>query len=136
MSSTSGTDRTRRGNHEGSRPIQRKDGRWQVALRYVDVDGLAKRVSVTGRTQKEVRDKAKEVRQRLDRRQPARDARVTVGAFARQWVESTLAVSDRKESTKRLYATLSAKHIEADKLGAVTLDRLTPRRIESGRRCP
>jgi len=120
----------RRGNHEGSRPIQRQDGRWQVALRYIDADGTSKRTTVTGRTQKEARDRAKEVRQRLDKRQPPRDVRKTVGAFSHEWIGSTLEVSDRKESTKRLYAGLAKSHIVGDRLGAVPLDQLTPRRIE------
>jgi integrase len=120
----------RRGNHEGSRPIQRQDGRWQVSLRYIDADGTAKRTTVTGKTQREVRDKAKEVRQRLDKRQPPRDVRKTVGAFSTEWLGSTLEVSDRRESTKRLYASLAKKHIIGDRLGALPLDQLTPRRIE------
>jgi integrase len=121
----------RRGNHEGSQPIQRKDGRWQVSLRYIDADGTAKRTTVTGKTQKEARDKAKEVRQRLDKRQPPRDVRKTVGTFAAEWLGSTLEVSDRKDSTKQLYASLAKSHIVSDRLGTVPLDQLTPRRIEA-----
>src|SRR5665811_1570107 len=97
------TTGSRRGNHEGSRPIQRQDGRWQVALRYIDADGTGKRTTVTGKTQKDVRDRAKEVRRRLDKRQPPRDVRKTVGVFASEWLASTLEVSDRRDSTKRLY---------------------------------
>ena len=122
---------SRRGNHEGSRPVLRQDGRWQVALRYIDADGTAKRTTVTGKTQKDVRDRAKEVRQRLDKRQPPRDVRKTVGVFATEWLGSTLAVSDRKESTKSLYANLAKRHIVSDRLGSVALDQLTPRRIEA-----
>lgn len=125
------TTAARRGNHEGSKPIQRKDGRWQVALRYIDADGTSKRTTVAGKTQKEVRDRAKEVRQRLDKNQPPKDAKVTVGAFTREWIESTLDASERKESTKSLYRTLATKHIANNKLGAVPFDRLTPRRIEA-----
>ena len=46
--------RERRGNGEGSKPVQRKDGRWQVGIRYT-VDGLGKRTTVTGRTTNEAR---------------------------------------------------------------------------------
>jgi integrase len=121
----------RRGNHEGSRPVQRQDGRWQVALRYIDADGTSKRTTVTGKTQKEARDKAKEIRQRLDKRQPPRDVRKTVGAFTAEWLGSTLEVSDRKDSTKQLYGSLARSHILSDRLGSVPLDQLTPRRIET-----
>jgi integrase len=40
-------------------------------------------------------------------------------------------VSDRKDSTKQLYASLAKSHIVSDRLGAVPLDQLTPRRIEA-----
>lgn len=121
----------RRGNHEGSKPIQRKDGRWQVALRYIDAEGLAKRTTVTAGTQKEVRERAKEVRERLDKNQPPKDAKITVAVFTREWIESTLEVSERKESTKALYRALATKHIAGSKLGAVPMDRMTPRRVDA-----
>ncbi len=35
---------SRRANGEGSRPVQRKDGRWQVGIRY-SVDGVGKRTT-------------------------------------------------------------------------------------------
>ena len=41
----------RRGNHEGSQPYHRKDGRWQVGLFYVDpATGEQKRTTVTAKT--------------------------------------------------------------------------------------
>ncbi len=46
---------TRRANGEGSRPVQRKDGRWQILIRHTDADGLSKRVTVTGKSAKETR---------------------------------------------------------------------------------
>lgn len=45
--------------------MQRKDGRWQILIRHTDTDGVRKRVTVTGRTAKETRQKAEEVRARL-----------------------------------------------------------------------
>lgn len=121
---------TRRANGEGSRPVQRKDGRWQVRVRYIDQDGLAKRVCVYGKTSREAREKGEEVRRRIQARQPAKDARITLAAFAEEWIDSTLAVSDRKASTKSMYATLARKHIIDSDLGRGPLDRLTPRKIE------
>ncbi len=38
----------RRGNREGSNPVQRKDGRWHVHVRYTDDNGLGKRTTVYG----------------------------------------------------------------------------------------
>lgn len=125
------TERTRRGNHEGSAPVQRKDGRWQIGFRYVDADGVPRRTTVTGQTAAEARRKAKDVRKRIDANQPAKDKRVTLGAFTREWVASTLAVSDRKASTRSMYASLARHHIVDRPIGGVTLDRLTPRRVEA-----
>ncbi len=120
----------RRGNNEGSAPYQRKDGRWQVLIRYTE-GGVAKRTAVTAKTQAEVRRKVQEVRRRLEAKQPPRDRKATLGEFAEEWIRSTLAVSDRKQTTRSLYASLARKHIIGNDLGSVTLDRLTPRRIEA-----
>lgn len=64
----------RRGNGEGSKPVQRKDGRWQVGIRY-SADGVGKRTTVRGRTAKEARDNAIEVRDRLRAHLPVKTAR-------------------------------------------------------------
>ncbi len=71
----------RRGNREGSNPVQRKDGRWQVHIRYTDDNGVGKRTTVYGKTATEARDKADEVRDRLRAHLPAKDRKVTVAAF-------------------------------------------------------
>jgi hypothetical protein len=34
----------RRGNHEGSTPVKRADGRWQVHVRYRDEHGVPRRM--------------------------------------------------------------------------------------------
>ena len=36
---------TRRANGEGSKPIQRQDGRWQIGIRYIDADRLGDHLS-------------------------------------------------------------------------------------------
>lgn len=122
---------SRRANGEGSAPVQRKDGRWTIGVRYIDADGLAKRTYVYGATAKEARSKAEEVRRRLKARQPAKDATIALGAFVEEWISSTLAVSDRKATTKAMYATLARKHIIDSDLGRGPLDRLTPRKVEA-----
>lgn len=122
---------TRRANGEGSKPRQRKDGRWVVEVRYIDLDGLSKRTTVYGKTAKEAREKGEEVRARIKKRQAPKDAKVTLASFVEEWVGSTLAVSDRKASTKAMYTTLARKHVSDSDLGRSTLDRLTPRKVES-----
>ena len=65
----------RRGNHEGSTPVKRADGRWQVHVRYRDEHGVPRRTTVYGKTAREARDKAEEVRRRLRAHLPVRDKR-------------------------------------------------------------
>lgn len=122
---------TRRANGEGSKPRQRKDGRWVVEVRYIDPDGLSKRTSVYGTTAKEARVKGEEVRDRVKKRQAPKDSKVTVAAFTQEWLESTLAVSDRKATTKSLYTRMARLHIVDSNLGRTTLDRITPRKVEA-----
>lgn len=112
-------------------PVQRKDGRWAINLRYTDPDGVSKRMTVYGKTAKEARDKAGDVRARLRDDLPAKDRKETVGDFATSWISSTLAASDRKESTKTLYGRLVRKHIAGSTIGARTLDKLKPSHVEA-----
>jgi hypothetical protein len=78
--------------------VQRGDGRWQVHIRHTDEDGRSRRYTAYGSTPKEARAKASAVRERLRANLPARDRKVTLGAFAAEWIDSTLAASDRKAS--------------------------------------
>lgn len=123
--------RTRRGNHEGSKPIQRKDGRWQIGLFYVDpATGAQKRTTVTGKTQKAARDNAKALRQRLDAGKPARDSSAKLDQVARTWLDSTLAASDRKASTKAWYANMVEKHVIGSNLGGMPLERIAASSVD------
>ena len=109
---------------------KRPNGSWEARLSYTDVDGTLKRVSVYGKTQREVREKAKAVRDRVDNGAPATDDKVALAAWMARWRETTLAVSDRKESTRSLYASLSRKHIEAGVIGPIPLAKLRPSDVE------
>jgi integrase len=62
---------------------------------------------------------------------PVKDATRTVGDWLAHWRATTLAASDRKESTRSLYATLSRKHLEPAPFGAIRCDRLRPSDIEA-----
>lgn len=121
----------RRGNREGSNPVQRKDGRWQVHIRYTDEHGLGKRTTVYGRTASEAREKSDEVRDRLRAHLPVQDRKVTLGAFATDWIGSTLAASDRKATTKAMYAAVTRKHIVGAAIGTTSLGNLKPSHVEA-----
>jgi len=106
--------------------VQRKDGRWQILIRHTDAYGVRKRVTVTGRTAKETRHKADEVRATLKKELPARHTRQLVDQYAETWIETTLANSDRKTSTKTMYAAVARHHIIGSQLGATPMHRVRP----------
>jgi hypothetical protein len=121
----------RRGNSEGSNPVQRADGRWQVHIRHTDEDGSSSRHTVYGNTAKEARGKAAEVRARLHANLPAKDRKITVSEFTAEWIGSSLEASDRKATTKNLYGTMARTHIIGAKIGAKPLDKLRPSHIDA-----
>lgn len=121
-------------NGEGTIYKRMRDGkvmRYEGQLSYCGEDGVTKRHSVYGRTRQDVRDKLKKARERLEAGAPVRDATRTVGDWLAQWRTTTLAASDRKESTRDLYARLCRSHLESQPFGAIRLDRLRPLDVEA-----
>ena len=103
----------------------------QVHHRLDPNTGARRRASFYGPTAKAVRDKLKTARERFGAEAPVKDATRTVGDWLAHWRATTLAVSDRKESTRVLYANLCRQHLEPAPFGAVPLDRLRPTNIEA-----
>ncbi len=125
-----GSSAKRRGNNEGSTPRRRADGRWQINLRVSDEFGEASRHTIYGDTPQEARDKAAEIRRRVEGGQPARDRRQTVAAFAQHWIDTSLQASERKRNTKVMYAGVARTHILSSTMGRLTLDRVRPSHVE------
>jgi integrase len=91
--------------------------------------GARRRASFYGPTAKAVRGKT--ARERFGAGAPVKDATRTVGDWLAHGRATTLAVSDRKESTRVLYANLCRQHLEPAPFGAIPLDRLRPTNIEA-----
>jgi integrase len=122
---------TKRANGEGN-VYQRANGTWEARLAYLDPNtGQRRRVSFYGPTAKAVRDKMKAARDRLDAGAPVRDATRSVGDWLAHWRATTLAASDRKESTRVLYGNLCRCHLESAPFGVIALDRLRPSDVEA-----
>lgn len=122
---------TRRANGEHS-IYQRGDGKWCAALVATDpVTGKRSRTVLYGRTRTEVRQKLREAAERAELGGPVRDSKATVAQWLEQWRSTTLAVSDRKESTRVLYGSLSRKHLDPGPFGETSLDRLRPTHVEA-----
>lgn len=101
------------------------------AVSYTDdATGKAKRHMVYGKTRREVADKMKAVRERLDSGAAVKDSKRSMADWLAHWRATTLAASDRKASTKELYANLSRRHLEVDPFGSIRLDKLKPSDVE------
>lgn len=121
----------KRSNGEGS-VRKRANGTWEARLVYVDeTSGEVKRRSFYGRTSTEARRRMQEARSRLGAGAPVTDAKITVEAWCRQWLSSTVAASSRRSSTRELYERLSRVHIEPPPFGRLTLDRVRPSDIDA-----
>jgi integrase len=122
---------TKRANGEGT-VRQRANGTWEARLTFTDTGtGRVERVSFYGPTAKAVRDKMKAASDRLEAGAPVRDATRSVGDWLTHWRATSLAASDRKESTRVLYANLARKHLEPAPFGVIALDRLRPSDVEA-----
>lgn len=120
-------------NGEGSIYKRMKDGRfirYEGAITYPGPDGRTTRHVVYGPTRVAVRDKLKAARERLESGAPVKDATRTVAEWLVQWRATTLAASDRKESTREMYAALSRRHLEPAPFGEIRLDKLRPSDID------
>ncbi|MGA5465588.1 tyrosine-type recombinase/integrase [Mycobacterium sp. NPDC050041] len=121
----------KRSNGEGN-VYQRANGTWEARMSFVDPDtGRRRRVSFYGKTSRAVRAEMKKARDRVDAGAPVKDASTTVADWLSHWCATTLAVSDRKETTRALYTTLSRRHLEPAPFGATPLDKLLPSDVEA-----
>lgn len=121
-------------NGEGSIYKRTRNGRpagYAGAISYVDDGGRLERFPAYGKTRAEVREKLNAFRERLDNGVAIKDSQQCVSNWMAHWRVTTLAASDRKDSTKELYANLSRRHLEADaQFGSIRLDKLKPSHVE------
>lgn len=119
----------RRAKGEGT--IFQRNGRWVARLVYEDpLTGLRKHTQVSGKTKAEASKKLREMRERVAGGSPARDDGMPFEKFAQHWLDTTLPASDRKQSTKTLYAGLTRTHIIGSDLGRLPMSRLRPSSVE------
>ncbi len=94
------------------------------------ITGLAKRAQVTSTLKKEVSAQLRDMMKRVEGGAPARDDSGLFGVFAARWLESSLPASDRKETTKVLYAGLARNHVIGSDLGKLPMKNLRPTSVE------
>lgn len=120
---------TRRTKGEGT--VFEKDGRYVARYTYFDELADRKRTTqVSGRTKTEAQKKLNDLKRRVAEGKPARDARGTFGSFVQTWIDTSLEVSDRKQSTKSLYAGLARTHIVGSGLGNTAMSAVRPTTVE------
>ena len=117
----------RRGKGEGS-IFKRKDGRWQAQISVgYDAGGKRRRVTVYGKTRREVREKLDRLNQELAT-QGLSDDKMTVEAYLLRWhAEKSRQV---KERTAELYEHYIHAHIKPI-IGQVKLRKLTALQVQT-----
>ena len=110
---------------------RRKDGRLVAVIGWTDELDRTQRTYIYGRTQAEVNDKHAAIVRRLADGMTATDSPGRLDTFASAWLKSTLPASDRKMSTKTLYASLTRSHILGSDLGTMPLRSVKPRHVEA-----
>ena len=67
--------------------------------------------TVYGKTRADVREKLNKAPDPLDAGAAVKDSKRTLADWLAHWRATTLAASDRKESTRELYANLCRRHL-------------------------
>ncbi|MCP3425997.1 site-specific integrase [Rothia sp. AR01] len=131
--------RTRRSNGEGTKPRQRKDGRWQIDLRISQTTtGQSIRKSFIARTRADVVAKAQTYRNQLDRGVLADPAKTTLTAWLEHWL-ADIAKPRLRERTWLSYRGYLRKWVITQPAGTVPLEKLAPTdidRIHTAMRAP
>ena len=113
----------KRANGEGS-VYQRSDGRWagEVTTGYDD-RGRQIKPRVYGRTQADVMEKLRELKQRVSKGLPAKPQRLSVAEFLNRWLTLKACHPHVSYKTERTYRDLAEDHI-VPALGPIELTKL------------
>ena len=116
----------RRGNHEGSAPHQRADGRWMAM--YTGADG--RRHGVIAKTPTECRAKLRDALRLAEDGQDVPSGRLTVGTWLDTWLANYVAggTNPRAPRTVELYESVIRVHLKP-RLGRIVLAKLTREQV-------
>ncbi|WP_186811383.1 tyrosine-type recombinase/integrase [Cellulomonas persica] len=85
---------------------------------------------MTKRTRREALEALRDMQRRRAGGKPLRDSTGTVAPWSQRWDPTSLAASERRETTKMIYRTL-AKTLIRPYLGGIRLDKLRPTDVET-----
>jgi integrase len=115
----------RRAHGEGAVFQRASDGLWVGRLDVGHVNGRRKRVTVYGKTQREVLDKLREVKKAHERGQDFTARPRTVAEWLDEWLDEIKATDGTRPQTLNWYRWLVRDHI-VPTIGHIRLDRLRP----------
>jgi integrase len=118
----------RRSQGEGAVFQRASDGRWVGRVDVGYLNGKRKRVTVYGKTEREVLAKLREVNKAKDRGQDFTARTRTVAEWLTEWLDEIKATDGTRPQTIRWYRWLVKDHI-VPTLGPIRLDRLTPANV-------
>jgi len=120
---------SRRDNGEGSKPFQRKDGRWQISLRVSNTTtGQPIRKTFTKQTRAAVVAAAKQYRNNLANGVLADPSRTTLESWCTHWIQNI--ARPGKETTWYSYRNTLNKWVIGSREGQIPLEKLTPVHLE------
>lgn len=120
----------KRSNGEGN-VYRRANGTWEARLSWTDGNGMVRRKSFYGATQKDARAKMAAARDRLKTGGPVSDDSRPLAEWLAHWRATALEASPRKPATRELYATLARKHLETGDLGTIPLGKIKPSHVDA-----
>ena len=120
---------TRRDNGEGSQPIQRADGRWQISIRVSNTTtGKPIRKTFTKKTRAEVVAAAKKYRNGLSQGVLADPTRTTLAGWLDYWLPE-VATPNISERTARDYRQQLNRWVYTSPTAGIPLEKLEPLHI-------
>lgn len=119
----------RRTNGEGSVRYNSSKKLYEARFQATLDDGTIERYSFYAKTSKDALNKMREGQRRLKQDRPVVDTKLNLGAWLTEWSETTLEMSERKQTTKDLYRTLM-KHISGHMIAKKELSKVLPSHLE------
>lgn len=113
---------------EGS-VYRRADGRYVASVRYTDDKGAKRRATVYGKTEREARQRLREMLRRVEDGGAVVDSGITLAEWCERWLTVTLPASNRRRTTQQTYSALVRTHVIPN-LGRHRLRDLTPAHVE------
>lgn len=122
---------TRRSNGEGSKPLKRADGRWQIKVRTTQTTtGQPTRKTIYGKTRAEAVAKAKEYINNLDNGLMADTNRITLQKWSEHWLTNIVAHKVR-EQTLRSYRGYMERWAYPTPTARLPLTKIKPTHIDT-----